>query len=92
MEMNQCAWQEFGKVDYKLNATYQKIIRKLNRLGQFSVAQELKRQELTWISQLETQCAFERMDSFPGSMARLEAADCRTDMANRRIAELRKNY
>lgn len=91
-EMNQCEWNKFKRVERTLIQTYKKIQSDLQKAGGISLVQEFQSQEFKWISQLQTECALERMDSYPGSMAALEQADCYIDHTNKRIAELHKKY
>jgi uncharacterized protein YecT (DUF1311 family) len=87
MDMNVCADQAYKKTDAELNTVFKQIVGRLKRdretTGLLVTAQK------SWLAFRDAQCVFSASGSAQGSVYPMLVTQCRDDLTQKRIGELK---
>lgn len=87
MELNQCAARAFEAADRELNADFRDIQRRLGKDA--DTKRLLVDTQRAWILFRDAECAFQTSAAAQGTIFPLVYANCKTDLTNDRIKQLR---
>jgi len=80
-----CLGKKFENADKQLNDTYKSLMSRLDASEKVA----LKKEQIAWIKEKETKCVQAGKDFEGGTMEEVAVADCRVQMTDKRLAELK---
>jgi uncharacterized protein YecT (DUF1311 family) len=96
-EMAQCARDDYGAADERLNDVYQKLLRSLTQAdeefgdgGSDTRVKRLKAAQRAWIAFRDAECPLQSVENFGGSMENITIPGCLARITEERAAQLEK--